>query len=155
MNSLALIALALAAACPLATSCVSPGDEHTGADAGDVLNSSETPLATETQDLLWPIESGVSTFVTQSAARSGQPFPCGSGVNAQHILEDHHGENHDYEHSLDIIARSPGTNSAPAFEGRGVDVVAAADGVVVAVSSVQSECERDLGAGNYVLVEKD
>jgi len=122
---------------------------ESGADGGAANNRDV--------DLQWPIEAGVSTFITQSAARSEQPYPCGSGVNSQHILEQEDGENHDYENSLDIIARNMATNTDAdqelIYDGRGTDIVAVADGTVVAVSTQQSECVRDAAAGNYIIIE--
>jgi hypothetical protein len=138
--------LAIALATLLGASCHAPSDEHAAADAGDRADSSAV--------VQWPIQGGVSSFVTQSAARSDEPFPCGSGVNAQHILQGEHGDNHDYEHSLDIVTRNRDSEAVPlTYEGRGTDIVAVADGVVVAASAQESECERSLGAGNYVIVE--
>ena len=136
--------LAIALAALVGASCHAQSDEHAAADAGD---STDSPSVVQ-----WPIQGGVSSFVTQSAARSDEPFPCGSGVNAQHILQGEHSDNHDYEHSLDIVARNR-DSEALIYEGRGTDIVAVADGVVVAVSALESECERSLGAGNYVIVE--
>lgn len=137
--------LAIALAALVGASCHAQSDEQAAADAGD---STASPM------VQWPIQGGVSSFVTQSAARSDEPFPCGSGVNAQHILQGEHGDNHDYEHSLDIVTRNRDSEAAPlTYEGRGTDIVAVADGVVVASSALESECERSLGAGNYVIVE--
>ena len=139
-----LFSIALAAA--LLGGCVSAPDFVSAADGGE---SNRVQVAIQ-----WPIEHGVSSFVTQSAARSNEPFPCGSGVNSQHILEGETGDNHDYEHSLDIVARILNPASSPiAHDGRGTDIVAVADGTVVAVSAFQSECDRNLGAGNYVIIE--
>tara|TARA_R110002073_G_scaffold241497_3_gene403359 strand:+ start:46885 stop:47781 length:897 start_codon:yes stop_codon:yes gene_type:complete len=145
MQVKSLLFIALAAL--MGTSCRAVSEEPARADAGE-------PRVNARHAIHWPIAEGVSSFVTQSAARSGEPFPCGSGVNAQHILDDDDGENHDYEHSLDIVARNRTSETASIpFEGRGTDIVAVADGVVVAVSHSQSECERTLGAGNYIIVE--
>lgn len=105
----------------------------------------------ESVRLRWPIETGVSSFVTQSPTTSKQPYPCGSGVNAQHILHDEHGDNTDYTESFDVVIRDVG--DAADKDGRGTDVVAVADGRVVAVNHQQDECERPFGAGNYVIIE--
>lgn len=102
--------------------------------------------------LLWPIEPGVSSFVTQSPAISGEAYPCGSGVNGQHILHDDKGDNQDYLHSIDIVARARNLPEQ-SDEGRGTAITAVADGRVVAVNISQNECDRPFGAGNYVVLE--
>jgi hypothetical protein len=135
----ALLLLPTAAlACSIGASVTQPDAESTS-----VVRSLE---------LQWPIEVGASSFVTQSPAESGQPYPCGSGVNGRHILHDEHGLNHDYLESLDIIAGSPQASES-GDEGRGTDVVAVADGRVVALNFSQNECDRPFGAGNYVVIE--
>jgi hypothetical protein len=102
--------------------------------------------------LQWPIQPGVTSFVTQSPTKSGQPYPCGSGVNASHVLHDHNEEeNRDYVESLDII--TPHTSDE--HEGRGTAVVAVAAGQVIATNFEQNECDRPFGSGNYVIIEHD
>ncbi len=100
----------------------------------------------------WPIEVGVTSFVTQSPTASEEPYPCGSGVNGQHILHDKEGFNRDYRESLDIVVNPSDTSIAPG-EGRGIDVVAVAAGRVVAQNFDQTECDRPFGAGNYLIIE--
>lgn len=101
-----------------------------------------------------PQVQGISSFVTQSYANSGQAFPCGSGVNGRHILRDKGGDNEDYLHSIDIVARSRSAAENVA-EGRGTAITAVADGRVVAVNMSQNECDRPFGAGNYVILEHE
>lgn len=100
----------------------------------------------------WPIEAGVASFVTQSPGESGQPYPCGSGVNARHVIQKTRGLNLDYLQSLDIVVdrRDPSLTES---EGRGTDVVAVAQGRVVARNFDQTECDRPFGAGNYLIIE--
>lgn len=130
---------------PLAPAVVSPDSAARASDRALVD-------ADESIRLHWPIGDGISSFVTQSPANSGHAYPCGSGVNGQHILHDHAGDNQDYLHSLDIVARA---RNAPeqSHEGRGTAITAVADGRVVAVNMSQNECDRPFGAGNYVVIE--
>lgn len=100
----------------------------------------------------WPIEVGVTSFVTQSPSESEEPYPCGSGVNGRHILHDKQGFNQDYLESLDIVVNR-GEPSKLGSEGRGTSVVAVAAGRVVASNFEQTECDRTFGAGNYIIIE--
>ncbi len=100
----------------------------------------------------WPIEVGVTSFVTQSPGESAEPYPCGSGVNGRHIMHDKLGFNQDYLESLDIVVQRTDTAKARS-EGRGTDVVAVSAGRVVATNTTQTECDRSVGAGNYVIIE--
>jgi hypothetical protein len=103
-------------------------------------------------DLQWPIEVGVTSFVTQSPGESAEPYPCGSGVNGRHILHDKLGFNQDYLESLDIVIHRS-DSSMSSSEGRGTDVVAVAAGRIIAINTSQTECDRSIGAGNYVIIE--
>lgn len=122
---------------------------------GHILQPHEGEMRSEeTRELTiqWPIEVGVTSFVTQSPSESEQPYPCGSGVNGRHILHDELGFNQDYLESLDIVVNR-GETSSQESEGRGTDVVAVAEGRVVARNFNQTECDRPFGAGNYLIIE--
>ncbi len=117
----------------------------------DLLDSESTAQSVKPAlAMQWPIEIGVASFVTQSPSESGQPYPCGSGVNGRHILHETDGLNKDYLQSLDIVANG---SEAILGEGRGTDVLAVAEGKVIALNFSQTECEQPFGAGNYLIIE--
>lgn len=144
LRKIALLGLLIA---PCVLSCSEFSSSDSLADAGQSSQTQQGQLSIE-----WPIESGVTSYVTQSPTKSGQGYPCGSGVNGRHIIHSDDGVNADYLQSLDIVAGSPVPSGAD-NDGRGTDVVAVAAGRVVALNFSQNECDSPFGAGNYVILE--